>query len=284
VRIRTSYHTHNRFCDGRGEIAEYVEAAAAAGLDALGISSHSPLTFPDEAAMRAELLPAYCAEVARLREANRDRLRVHLSLEFDYIPERDAELWALVEPYPFEYLIGSVHFIGEAEDGMPWAFDLSRRGFEAGLRRHFGGDIRRLVGAYYERIRGLTVWGRAVIVGHLDRIKKWNTDGRYFKEEETWYRREVEATLAACARAGLIVELNTIGWGNAVRDAYPSPWILRRAIELGIAIVVTTDAHAPRRVIGFHTEALARLQEVGCAGLAVLRDGDWHVEPLERPV
>lgn len=284
MRIRTSYHTHNRYCDGRGGIAEYVEAAAAAGLDALGISSHSPLTFPDEAAMRAEHLPAYCAEVAGLREANRDRLRVHLSLEFDYVPERHAQLWALVEPYPFEYLIGSVHFIGETEDGVPWAFDLSRRGFEAGLHRYFGGDIRRLVGAYYERVRGLASWGRAVIVGHLDRIKKWNTGGRYFKEDEGWYRREVEAALAACARAGLIVELNTIGWGNAVRDAYPSPWILRRAIELGIPIVVTTDAHAPRRVTGFHDEALARLREVGCAGLAVLRDGAWQVELLGQPV
>ncbi|MGQ0571546.1 MAG: PHP domain-containing protein [Armatimonadota bacterium] len=103
--IRTSYHTHNRFCDGNGEIAEYAEAAVAAGLKALGVTSHSPLNFPDKAAMRAADLPAYCAEVARLRDAYRGRLRVHPSLEFDFIPERHADLWALVASCSFDDLV-----------------------------------------------------------------------------------------------------------------------------------------------------------------------------------
>ena len=278
--IRTSYHTHNRFCDGKGKIADYVDAALAAGLEALGISSHSPLTFPDEAAMRAGDLPAYCAEVQRLREAYRGRVRVHLSLEFDYIPEHHADLWALVASYPFDYLIGSVHFIGHDATGVPWAYDLTRRGFEHGLREYYGGDIRRLVGAYYERIRSLTTLGRVAIVGHVDRVQKWNTNNRYFNEEESWYRREVEATLQACARAGLIVELNTTGWRDAVKRPYPSPSILRRCLELKVPLVVTTDAHTPGRVTGFHAEAEALLREVGCTSLAVLRDGAWKTEPF----
>jgi len=276
--IRTSYHTHNRFCDGAGEIDEYVETAAAAGLEALGITSHSPLTFPDTAAIRADDLPAYCAAVTRLQAASRGRLRVHLGLEFDYIAERHSELWALVEPYPFEYLIGSVHFVGEDAQGLPWAVDLTRQGFEQGLRESFGGDIRRLVGAYYERVRGLIAWGQVAIVGHLDRVKKWNDDGRYFREDEPWYRRETEATLRACARASLIVELNTVGWRNAVRSPYPSPWIARSCLELGIPLVVTTDAHAPVRVTDFHAEAEVLLREIGCGSLAVLRDGGWTQE------
>ncbi|MBI3997835.1 MAG: histidinol-phosphatase [Armatimonadetes bacterium] len=276
--MKTSYHTHNRFCDGRGEIADYVEVALNAGLEAMGVSSHSPLNFPDEAAMRAERLPAYCAEIAHLEEAYRRRLRIHLSLEFDYIPERHEELWSIVASFPFDYLIGSVHFIGEDERGLPWAFDLTRRRFENGLRRYFASDIRQLVGAYYERIRSMAAWGRPAIVGHIDRVKKWNKDQRYFREDESWYRREVEAALQACARAGLIVELNTIGWRNAVRSPYPSPWILRRCLELGIPLVVTTDAHAPVRVTDFHAEAEALLREVACTSLAVLRDDGWRVE------
>ncbi len=280
--IRTNYHTHNRFCDGEGEIDEYVDAAVAAGLEALGISSHSPLTFPDEAAMRADDLPAYCAELARLKDATRDRLRLHRSLEFDYIPERLADLWALIDSYSFEYLIGSVHFVGLNERGVPWAMDLTRQGFETGLRRFFGGSIRRLVGAYYERVRSLAAWGRGrvAIVGHIDRIKKWNADSVYFHEDEPWYRREVEAALQACAQAGLIVEINTIGYRSLARNAYASPWIARRCLELEIPLVVTTDAHAPRRVTDFHTEAEVLLREIGCTSLAVLRDGEWRMEPV----
>lgn len=278
--LTTSYHTHNRFCDGAGEIADYVAAAAAAGLEAIGISSHAPLTFADRAAMRAADLPAYCAEVDRLHEAYRDRLRVHRALEFDFIPERHDALWAQVAAVSFDYLIGSVHFVGEDDRGAPWACDLTRDGFERGLRHHYGGDIRKLVGAYYERVRALATWGQVAIVGHLDRIKKWNRHERYFKEDEPWYRREVEATLGAVARAGLIVELNTVGWRNEVGRPYPSPWILRRCLDLGIRLVVTTDAHAPERVIEFHAQARAVLADVGCRELAVLRDAEWVMEAV----
>jgi histidinol-phosphatase (PHP family) len=173
-----------------------------------------------------------------------------------------------------------VHFVGEDANGAPWACDLTREGFERGLRSLYGGDMRRLVGAYYERVRSLAAWGRVAIMGHFDRIKKWNRGERYFKEDESWYRREVEAALAAVARAGLIVELNTVGWRNAVGRPYPSPWILGRCLDLGIRLVVTTDAHAPERVTEFHTEARAVLDEIGCRELAVLRDGQWATEPL----
>ncbi len=233
--------------------------------------------------MQAADLPAYCAEVARVRAAWQGRLAVHLGLEFDYVPERHAALWALVAPYPFEFLIGSVHFLGETALGVPWAYDLTRRGFEEGLHRYFAGEVRRLVGAYYERIRGLAAWGRVAIVGHLDRVKKWNAGNRYFREDDAWYVREVEATLRACARADLIVELNTAGWRDAVRSPYPSPWILRRCLALGIRLLVTTDAHTPAQVTDHHHEAAALLREVGCTELAALRDGVWTMVPLDVP-
>lgn len=284
--ITTSYHTHNRFCDGAGEIHEYADAAIAAGLEAVGVTSHSPLTFPDKAAMRTDDLPAYCAEVWRVKEVVRDRLRVHLGLEFDYIPERHTDLWALVEPYPFEYLIGSVHFVAATDNEVPSAIDLTRQGFETALRQLFAGNIRRLVGSYYERVRSLAAWGagRVALLGHIDRVKKWNGGSVYFREEEPWYRREVEGALHACARAGLIVEINTVGYRNAVGESYTSPWIARRCLELRIPLVVTTDAHVPARVTDYHAEAEAVLRQIGCTSLAVLRDDGWKVEPVLRRI
>ncbi|MDR7522849.1 MAG: histidinol-phosphatase [Armatimonadota bacterium] len=279
--LRTSYHTHNRFCDGKGEIAEYVEAAFAAGLEALGVTSHCPLPFPDPSAMRQDALPAYCAEIARLQDAHRDRLRIHLGLEFDYLPEYVERMWGEFSAYRFDYMIGSVHFLGPGPAGVPAAYDLSRRAFERALRDLFGGEVRRLVGEYYARVRGMVAWGRADIVGHLDRIKMWNREARYFREDEPWYRREVEATLQACARAGIVVEVNTNGWRQAARQPYPSPWIVRRCLDLGIPLVVTTDAHAPSRVTDFYARAEVLLREVECRHLAVRTDDGWRMEPLD---
>lgn len=278
--LTTSYHTHNRFCDGEGEIAEYLEAAAGAGLEAVGVSSHAPLTFPNDHAMRAGDLLAYCAEVERLRESYAGRLRVHLGVEFDFIPEHAAPLWEIVAPFRFEFLIGGVHFIGHDAGGAPWAFDITRQGFEQGLHGIFGGDIRALVAAYYERVRSLAAWNRVAIVAHLDHIKTWNDDGRYFSEDEGWYRNEVEATLQACAQAGLIVEFNTSGWRRPAAAAHPSPWIVRRCLSLEIPLVVTADAHKPAHIAAFYPEAEAMLREAGCRAVAVLREDGWRMEQL----
>jgi histidinol-phosphatase (PHP family) len=280
VTLRTSYHTHNRYCDGKGEIADYAAAAAAAGLEALGVTSHSPLPFPDPYTMRPEDLPAYLEDVRRVRAAYAGRLRVHLGLEFDYLPEYAEAMWAMLDAHPFDYLIGSVHFVGADPRGVPAAYELSRRGFERGLGELFGGDIRHMIAEYYRRVRALVAWRRTAILGHLDRIKMWNSDNRYFDEQAPWYRDEVEATLLACAGAGTIVEINTAGWRQAVHAPYPSPWIVRRCLDLAIPLIVTTDAHQPERVTEFHEQAEALLREAGCTRLAVLRDGGWAQEPI----
>ncbi|OFX32509.1 MAG: hypothetical protein A2Z07_02980 [Armatimonadetes bacterium RBG_16_67_12] len=133
------------------------------------------------------------------------------------MPECADQVWEMIAPYPFDYLIGSVHFVGTGAGGVPSAYDLSGRGFERGVKELFGGDIRQMVGEYYSRVRALVAWGRVAILGHLDRIKLWNRGNRHFDEDEPWYCNEVEAALRACAHAGIIVELNTSGWRHAVR-------------------------------------------------------------------
>jgi histidinol-phosphatase (PHP family) len=277
--LHTSYHTHSRYCDGKGEIVEYVEAAIAAGLDALGVTSHSPLPFHEEYAMSLDEVPAYCADVLRLRATYGDRLRIHLGLEWDFVPEHLPAMEAMLAPFRFDYLIGSVHFAGTGADGIPSAYDLSQGGFERGLQELFGGEIDRMVRAYYGRVRALLTWGQVAIVGHIDRIKMWNKDDRYFREDAPWYRDEVEQTLQACRRAGTIVELNTSGWRHAVRAPYPSPWILHRCLDLAIPLVVTTDAHTPARVAEFHAEAESLLRDIGCRRLAVFDNGGWTLAP-----
>jgi histidinol-phosphatase (PHP family) len=277
--LRTNYHTHSRYCDGKGEIAEYAEAAIAAGLDALGVTSHSPLPFREEYAMSVDEVPAYCADVLRLRRSHGDRLRIHLGLEWDFVPEHHTAMEKMLVPFRFDYLIGSVHFAGTDASGIPSAYDLSQAGFERGLDELFAGDIERMVRAYFARVRSMLAWGRVAIAGHIDRIKMWNKDQRYFREDAPWYREEIEQTLEACVRSGVIVELNTSGWRHAVRAPYPSPWVLRRCLDLEIPLIVTTDAHTPARVTEFHTEAEALMHDIGCTHLAVF-DGDrWTLEP-----
>ena len=67
-------HTHSQFCDGKATMAQMAEKAADFGFVSLGFSSHSPLPYENDWAMREEAYPAYFAEIARLKELYKNNL------------------------------------------------------------------------------------------------------------------------------------------------------------------------------------------------------------------
>ena len=60
-----NYHTHSHYCDGKGELAEYVETAIAKGFTHLGFSGHAPVPFENTFAIKHDDYKAYCDEVRR---------------------------------------------------------------------------------------------------------------------------------------------------------------------------------------------------------------------------
>ncbi len=287
--IATSYHTHSRFCDGVGEVADYARAAIEAGIASLGASGHAPLPFQSDYAMRHEELPAYCAGVRSLAEEHRGRLRVHLGFELDFLPEYVDEILVAAAGCDPDLLVVGVHHLGLEDGGVPVPFDCAREEFEYGLRTLFGGNIRGLVAEYYARVRALAEWATRAATGctvppilaHLDLAKRWNHDSMYFDEAASWYIGEVEATLEAVARAGLVVEVNTAGWRSGHGGPYPSGWIVRRCVDLEIPVVVTSDAHHPGQVAYSYARAEALLRDLGCTETAFLDEGGWQARPLE---
>jgi histidinol-phosphatase (PHP family) len=231
----TSYHNHPGYCDGSGTVAEYAEAALAAGLTGLGLSSHAPVPFACTWTMPLARLPDYISEVRAAQAAYRDRLPIALGLELDYLhpdvaPDAAAFQAEQILAHGLDYLVASVHFVGHTADGEPWAVDAPGDSFDRQLRTIYGGDVRRLVTDYYERVAAMAAvapgWGPPVVVGHIDKVKMWNVEGRYFDEMAGWYLALVDEALAAVARAGLVVEINTAGLGRPHGEPYPGPAVL----------------------------------------------------------
>jgi len=284
-----SYHNHPHYCDGSGTVAEYAEAAVASGLDSLGLSCHAPVPFPSEWNMPLHSLHAYCAEVAEAQVAYRGKLRLFLGVELDYlapdlIPEGEAFQREHVLTQPLDYVVASVHFVGRDPSGVPWTIDWTEESFARQLEEIYRGDVRRLVREYYRHVAAMAEvaprWGLPVIVGHLDKIKMWNIDGRYFPEDAPWYRASVETALQAIRAAGLVVEINTAGLRTEHGEPYPAPWILRRCRDLGIPITVSSDAHKPEDVVAQFPEALAILRDVGYTEVAALEGRRWTLRPF----
>jgi len=271
----TNYHTHNRYCDGNGTIDEMVQAALAAGLAGIGISSHAPVPFDTFYGLRLDELADYCAEVRQAQQAYAGRIDVALGMELDYIPEYEAYFHDHITPLALDYLIGSVHYVDHTADGQPWLVDHTAEDFAYGVEHYWGGDVPALVTRYYALLRQAARFPGVAVMGHIDRIKKWNTQGHYFREDEPWYIAAIEQTLQSFQQAGVIVELNTAYGKKPIDQCYPSPWVLRRCVELGVPLQINSDAHAPGQIAGSYPQALSLLREIGCREVMALESGSW---------
>ena len=263
---KTNFHTHSNYCDGKATLREMVDFAVAHNFTALGFTGHCPLPFDNTYSITD--YEGYCNEVRALKEEYADRIEISLGLEMDYVPGMLEDFSTLIKQGGLEYTIGSIHLI-PAEGSAPrsaddlWMIDGSRyQTYDEGLMKHFGGDIRRGVRAYFHNENAMLERNRPTIVGHPDKIVMHNRD-RYFTEDEPWYRDLALETIHLIKELDLICEINTRGiYKGRHADYYPGKWLIQEMKQLHIPVLVSTDAHAPEDLL--RTEgAYEYLQEIG---------------------
>lgn len=267
-------HTHTRRCrHATGDVAAYVAAARQRGASVIAITDHLPLP-PALAARLGEEqtysmplaeLDAYVAEVLAAREASRASggPEVLLGIEADWAPGAEEHIERLTAAYPFDLVLGSVHFI----DG--WAFD-----DPAQTARYEGLDIDALWRRYFELAATAAGTGLFDVMAHVDLVKKfgYRPDG----EMRTAYA----ALAGALAVAGVAAEINTAGLRKPCAELYPSPPLLAALHEAGVVLTVGSDAHAPAEVLAANSEALAAARAAGYGSLTVFRSRKRSVVPL----
>lgn len=242
--MKTNYHTHTTWCDGKDTPEAVVLSAVSRGFSAIGFSSH--VSFPEVTpfVLGPALAPGYAAEVRALAERYADRIAVHLGAEADYIPGVTAPEKARYAALGLDYLIGSIHYV-VADDGCRVPVDHTPQLLADGIRDHFGGDAERYVRAYFRQQRDMVAKFDFDVAGHLDLVRKFNAKHPYFDESAAWYLGELEATADAVAASGKIAEVNTgaisRGWMD---DAYPSRPFRDLLRARGVRFVLSADAHA----------------------------------------
>lgn len=274
----TNYHQHSDFSDGHGSLEDFARTGLAAGMAAMGFSDHAPLPFDTVWTIPLERLAAYRTEIDRLKAAYAGRLELYAGLELDYLPEDDIVAFQnrQVLAGGWDYVIGSMHYLGREPNGELWSVDVTRESFERGLETIYRGDVRRVCDAYYAAMRDLARDGRFDVVGHLDYTKRFNDRGRYYDDESAWYRRTMDETLRVFAARDVIMEVNAGGWRAPCRSAYPAPFILRRAYELGVRVTLSADAHRPEQVVADMGRLEARVRAAGYRSVTRLLGGQWR--------
>lgn len=243
------YHVHTRLCQHAvGDATDYAAQALRMGLQEIGFSDHSPMPCDgfDDWRMRLDQLDEY---VEQVRQARRDHpdLALKLALEMDYLPGQEDWIRDLAARHPWDYLIGSVHYVGES-----WDIDNPKKISEWNRHDHWA-----VWTAYFERLTAAAASRLFDIIGHADLCKKFC----FYPQQDCTplFRR----FLAAARSNAAVIELNTAGLRKDCREIYPSRPFLLLAAQTGVPITFGSDAHAPEELGANFAEALQLARSAG---------------------
>jgi histidinol-phosphatase (PHP family) len=273
--VLTDYHLHLR-PDGdpspphehwftTENVERYEEAARAAGVEELGVSEH---VYRFSQALEIWRHPFWVEQATSDLDAYCEFVRstpLRLGIELDYVPgaeERTAELL----DRDFDYVVGSVHFVGDSA--------VDHEGYDAWEARGDPEDVWR---SYFEAVAAAARSGLFDILAHPDLVKVW---GRGRPQPAGDPRRYYAPAVEAIAESGIAVEISTAGLRKPVGEIYPAPAFAEMCVEAGATFALSSDAHAPEQVGYAYNEALALLGSLEVTEICVFEHRSRRLEPL----
>ncbi|MEM2106032.1 MAG: histidinol-phosphatase HisJ family protein [Candidatus Bathyarchaeia archaeon] len=240
------YHVHTQASpDAVGTIEEYIKKALERGIDEIGFSDHILLhevnNYPR---MDQHQMLAYIKNFLELKQST--AVPIKLGAEIDFFSEDKDKIKEFIQRYPFDYVIGAVHFIGS------WGIDNPRQKHEY-LKR----DILQTYKEYFRLIKEMCNSRLFDVVAHLDLIKIFG-----FKPNCDFSDIMME-TAEAIAKAKICVEINTAGLRRPCAEIYPSEELLKMLHAYDVPIVFGSDAHNPEDLSRNFKEALVSVRKVG---------------------
>ena len=255
---RYNLHSHTQFCDGRGTMDQFARAAADAGLLHYGFTPHSPVPFDTPCNMKADDVPAYLAEVERIRKKY-DTVQFYAGMEIDYLgPD-----WGPAHPYfaglDLDYSIGSVHFLPAKSDPSRF-IDVDGRPerFVQYMHEYFDDDIEYVVEEFYRRSSAMVRAGVFDILGHLDKI---GANASYYLpgiERRRRYLDALNALVDDVIASGVCVEINTKSLAQTGR-IFPRETVVARLYRAHVPLLVNSDTHYPDLINAGRPYALSLL-------------------------
>jgi histidinol-phosphatase (PHP family) len=273
--VLTDYHLHLR-PDEEGtpaseyftssNVERYLDAARQAGIGELGVSEHihrfrqalDVWRHPFWVEQATDDLDDYCDFVRTTP--------LRLGIEADFIPGAEDRIQNLLGARDFDYVVGSVHFIGDVavdhSDYDAWGT---------------AGDPDRVWRRYFETLAEAARSGLFDILAHPDLVKVWGPERPGPDRDPRFY---YEPAVEAIAETGIAVELSTAGLRKPVGELYPSRAFAEMCVDAGAPFALSSDAHMPEQVGYEYERALELFGDLGVAEICVFERRKRRLEPL----
>jgi histidinol-phosphatase (PHP family) len=276
----TDYHLHLR-PDEEGtpverfhtaeNVERYLAAAAAAGVEELGVSEH---VYRFRQALELWRHPFWVENATDDLDAYCEFVRgtpLKLGIECDFVPGAEDRTASLLEAHDFDYVVGSVHFLGEGNAAV------DHEGWDVWE----GSDPDEVWRRYFAALAECARCGLFDILAHPDLVKVWGR-GRPLPERDL--RHYYEPAVEAIAESGIAVELSTAGLRKPVGELYPSRELAEMCVEAGAPFALSSDAHLPEQVGFGYERAVELLEGLGVGEICVFERRRRSLAPLPSRV
>ena len=274
------YHMHLRAQLDQGSeplahtidtVERFVERASERGVDEIAFTEHvyyfsrtrELWSLPYQLDRCVFEIDDYCDVVL---EAKRRGLPVKLGLEVDYVGEDQARLSEVIRDYPWDILLGSVHWLG------PRSVDASVAAPDGVWMERSVAEVWR---DYFSALIELAESGAVDVLAHPDLVKIFDR-----RPDRTLVESLHTEAAEAIAAAGVAIEVSTAGLRKTVGEIYPDPHMLAECVRRGVPVTLASDAHQPTLVGEDFQRALELVRSVGVEQVAVFDGRQRRLVPL----
>lgn len=245
----------------------FVEVARERGVDEIGFTEHVYYFRQTESIWFLPYHTRRCVHdldryVEAVLEARDRGLPVKLGIEVDYAGERQDALAEILAAYPFDFVLGSVHEVGDLElDKLPgvWATR----------------PVEEVWHGYFDHLCELAQSGHVDVMAHPDLPKIFGQ-----RPSESVAAELYEHAAEVLAEAGVAVEISTAGLRKPVGEIYPDAAFLAALHRRNVPITTASDAHVAE-LVGYELpQAVELARRVGYASVSVFEQRCRRQEPL----
>ncbi len=259
----SDYHVHTQFsCDAHDTMAAMCRAAIQRGLKEICFTDHVDMVSWDQT--RGYFRPGeYMAQVEQCRTEFSGRLIIRAGIEAGETHLVAPELGALLAAWPFDFVLGSVHWTMENGALLSNIYQLEQPQ-----------DIER---DYLTWVLDLAEHGEMDSLGHLDLIKRYRP-AQLGPFDPLAYADLVRAILRAIVQRDKAIEINTSPLRTGLAATCPDLTVLRWYKELGgEKLTLGSDAHRAQDIGAGIDTAIALAREAGFARIVTFerRRPEW---------
>ena len=263
--IKQNLHTHSIYCDGKDTIEAMALEAINKGFNVLGFSGHGNCRNVDDYSMDENNTKKYIEDVLAVKEKYQDQINIFLGVEQDVLGQR------FKKHDPYDYIIGSVHFVkaGDKYLAVDFSSDVTKEIVE------YYGSFLNYAKSYFEEVKKIANMDEVDIVGHVDLLTKFNENEEFIKFDDPDYLKLAYNCIDQLLAKNKIFEVNTGAIARGQRKTpYPHKTLLKYIYDHGGKICLNSDCHNKEMLDCYYQESLELIQSCGFTTMMELtKDG-----------